>query len=45
MFPGEDLYYTDPAQPLTTACEELDDLDRDLSGVGIILVAGRDNLL
>ena len=31
MFPGLDLYYTDPAQSLTTAGEELDDLDHDLS--------------
>ena len=27
MFPGLDLYYADPAQPLTTAGKELDDLD------------------
>ena len=26
-----DLYYADPAQPLTTAGEELDELDHDLS--------------
>ena len=31
MFPGLDLYYADPAQPLTTSCEEPDDLDRDRS--------------
>ena len=31
MFPALDMYYADPAQPLTTAGEELDDLDRDLS--------------
>ena len=33
MFPGLDLYCTDPAQPLTTADEELDDIliDHDLS--------------
>ena len=31
MFPGLDLYCTDPAQPLTTAGEELDDLDHHLS--------------
>ena len=30
-FPGLDLYYADPAQPLTTATEEPDDLDHDLS--------------
>ena len=27
MFLGLDLYYADPAQPLTTAGKELDDLD------------------
>ena len=27
MFPGLDLYYVDRAQPLTTAGEELDNLD------------------
>ena len=34
MFPGLGLYYADPAQPLSTAGEELDDLydlDHDLS--------------
>ena len=31
MFPGLDLYGTDPSQPLTTAREELDFLDRDIS--------------
>ena len=31
MFPGLDLYYADPAQPLTAASEELDDLDHGLS--------------
>ena len=31
VFPGLDLYCADPAQPLTTAGEELDDLDHDLS--------------
>ena len=31
MFPGLELYYTDPTQPLTTAGGELDDLDHDLS--------------
>ena len=30
MFPWLDLYCTDPAQALTTAREELDDLDHDL---------------
>ena len=34
FFPGLDLYYyADPARPLTTAGEELDDLDHDLSEV------------
>ena len=31
MFPGSDLYCADPAQPLTTAREELDDPHHDLS--------------
>ena len=31
MFPGLDLYYADPAQPLTRAGEELDYLDNDMS--------------
>ena len=31
MFFGLDLYSADPAQPLTTLGEELDDLDHDLS--------------
>ena len=30
MFPGRDLYYTDPAQPLTAAGKELDDLQVDI---------------
>ena len=33
MFPGLDMYYADPAQHLTTAGEELGDLDHDLSEV------------
>ena len=33
MFSGLDVYYADPAQPLTTAGEELDYLDDDLSKV------------
>ena len=37
MFPGLDLYYAGPAQPLTTASEELDDLDHDLSVRGVEL--------
>ena len=41
-----DLYYADLAQPLTTAGEELDDLDHDLSDLSekILhweLIAGR----
>ena len=32
MFGGLDLYYTDPAQPFTTAGEKLD-LDNDARGV------------
>ena len=35
MFPGMGLYFADPAQPLTTAREELDDLDHDLSDLSI----------
>ena len=35
MFPGLGLYYADPAHPLTTAGEELDDLDRDLSDLSV----------
>ena len=31
IFPGLELYYTDPAQPLKTTGEELDDLDHGLS--------------
>ena len=31
MYPGLDLYHAGPAQTLTTAGEELDDLDHDLS--------------
>ena len=30
MFAAFDLYYVDPALPLTTAGEEADDLDHDL---------------
>ena len=29
IFPGLDLHYTDPGQPLTTAGEKLDHLDHD----------------
>ena len=35
MFPGLNLYYAHPAQPLTTAGEELDDLDHDLSDLPV----------
>ena len=34
MCPGLDLYYTDPAQPLTTAGEKLDHLS-DLSDLSV----------
>ena len=30
MLPGLDLYHADPAQPLTTAGEEVGELDHDL---------------
>ena len=36
MFPVLDLYYADPAQPLTTAGEELDYLHHDLSVRGLV---------
>ena len=35
MFLGLNLYYADPAQPLTTAGEELDDFDDDLSDLSV----------
>ena len=38
MFPGLDLYYTDPAQHLITAGEDPDDLDRDLSDLSDLSV-------
>ena len=31
MFPGLDLYFTDPAQYLITAGQDLNDLDSDLN--------------
>ena len=37
MFPGFDLYYEDPAQPLINAREELDRLDHDLPEVWFIV--------
>ena len=40
MFPGLDLYCTDPAQPLTTAGGEQDDLDHDLSDLYDLSVRG-----
>ena len=40
MFPGLVLYYTDPAQPLTTAREDLDDLAHDLSDLSDLSVPG-----
>ena len=44
MFPGLDLYYADPAQPLTTAGEELDELDHDLSVRGEFYAVSPKNL-
>ena len=44
MVPGLDLYYADPAQHLTTAPYNLDDLDCDLSDLseaGNIVFFGR----
>ena len=38
MFPGLDLHYADPAQSLTTAGEELDDLDHDISDLSDLSV-------
>ena len=35
MLPGLDPYYAFPAQPLTTAGEDLDDLDHDLSDLSV----------
>lgn len=35
MFPGLDLCYANPAQPLTTVGAELNDLDRVLSDLSI----------
>ena len=35
MVPGKDLYYADLAQPLTTAREELHNIDHDLSVRGV----------
>ena len=35
MLLGLDLYYADPAQPLITADEELENLDHDLSVRGL----------
>ena len=36
MFPGLDLNYTDPAQYLLTAGENLYDVDRDLSDLSYV---------
>ena len=33
--PGLDMYYTDPAQSLTTAGDKLYDLDHDLSDLSV----------
>ena len=38
MCPGLDVYRADPAQPLTTASEELDDLDHDLCEVWMCIL-------
>ena len=35
MFARLDLYITDHAQPLTTASDEQDDLDHDLSDLSV----------
>ena len=35
MLPGLDLYDADPAQPLTTASEEVDNLDHHLSHLSV----------
>ena len=35
MFPGLDLYYADPAQPLPAAGGEPDDVDGDTSARGV----------
>ena len=37
-FAGLDLCYADPAQPLTTAGDELDDLDHDLSDLSEVCI-------
>ena len=37
MFPGFDLYFKDPEQPLITAREELDGQDHDLSEVWYVV--------
>ena len=44
MFPGLDMYYVDPGQHLTTAGEELDDLDRDLSDLSEVYLVVQANL-
>ena len=41
MLPGLDLYYADAAQPLTTAGEELDGLDRHLCVRGVLTLFRR----
>ena len=45
MFPGLDLHFPDPAQPPTTAGEEVDHLDHDLSQVWDIENDGMDEKL
>ena len=41
MIPGLNLYYADPAQPLTMTGEALDGLDHDLSDVVFMRFAGQ----
>ena len=41
MLSGLDLYYADPGQPLTTAGEELDHVDHDVSEVCTIISTSR----
>ena len=38
MFPGLALYYAGPAQPLTKAGEEIDNLDDDLSDLSEVFL-------
>lgn len=45
MFRRLDLYYADPAQPLTAAVEELDALDDDLSVADLSVRGGVKGLI